>query len=111
MRKQILVTGIGLMALAGSAIADTWTGVLIDNKCGKDLSQEEAAKHEKACVLMCADTGLGIVMGKKWYRFDEAGQTMARAYLVDEKTTTRVKVDGTMEGDVIKVTKLTNAGG
>ena len=84
------------------------TGILIDAKCGKGKDEEGAAGHPAACALKCADSGLGVVHGDKWIKFDAKGQKLAKEYLTkhkDDKEATKVHVAGKLndKGDEIMV--------
>ena len=86
-------------------------GVLIDKKCGAGKDEKGAAGHPASCALKCADTGLGVVKGDKWIKFDEKGQKLAKEYLEkhkDDKDATKVHVAGKLnkEGDTIEVTAI-----
>lgn len=92
------------------------TGYLLDNNCSaghekdKDFA-EESAKHPTNCAKMenCEKAGYAVFADKKLYKLDDAGNTMAAEVLKNTKTTKGVKVavEGTIEGDTLKVTKLT----
>lgn len=86
-------------------------GILIDKKCGEGKDEEGAAGHPAGCALKCADTGLGVIHGDKWIKFDEKGQKLAKAYLEknkDKKEATKVHVAGKLneEGDEIAVVAI-----
>jgi len=61
----------------------------------------------------CEKAGYAVYADKKLYKLDEAGNTMAAEVLKNTKTTKGVKVavEGTVVGDTIKVTKLTEVTG
>jgi len=92
------------------------TGNLIDNMCAshhvndKDFN-DRVANHTTSCALMpnCKGSGYAVYSDSKLYKFDEAGNKLAREILEDTKTEkgVRVTVEGTLEGDTIHVTKLT----
>jgi hypothetical protein len=71
---------------------------------------KDVAGHTKKCAMGCAKSGFGLVTSDgKFIKFDETGNTAALEAL---KATTKDKdlratVDGTMDGDVIKVQKIT----
>ena len=86
------------------------TGVLIDNACGgKDTMKTEAdaAKHPISCAKKagCAASGYQLVVGDKHYKLDDKGNEEAKTYL-DKAETTHVTVEGSMDGDNIKVTSI-----
>jgi hypothetical protein len=86
-------------------------GILIDKKCGAGKDEKGAAAHPASCALKCADSGLGVVKGDKWIKFDDKGQKLAKEYLEkhkDDKEATKVHVAGKLnkEGDAIEVTAV-----
>ena len=86
-------------------------GILIDKKCGAGKNEEKAAEHKASCALACADSGLGVVKGDKWIKFDDKGQKLAKEYLEkhkDDKEATKVHVAGKLneKGDTIEVTAV-----
>lgn len=91
--------------LAASAMAETWTGTIVDVMCkGKDLSS-----HTSKCAVMpgCAKSGFGVVLADgKFLKFDETGNAMAlkrlKAPNVKEKDL-KAKISGSLDGEVIKV--------
>ena len=96
------------------------TGYLLDNNCsaGKENDKDfakDSANHATSCAKMesCEKAGYAVYADKKLYKLDEAGNTMAAEVLKNTKTTKGVKVavEGTVEGDTIKVTKLTEVTG
>ena len=92
------------------------TGFLLDNNCtsghetDKDFA-EQAAKHPTSCAKMdaCEKAGYAIYAGGKLYKLDDAGNDKAAEVLKNTKSTKGVKVavEGTVDGDTLKVTKLT----
>lgn len=95
---------LGLL-VAGAAMAETWTGTLVDVMCkGKDV-----AAHTRQCALACAKGGYGVVLADgKFVKLDESGNAMALAKL---KASTRdkdlkAKVTGKLDGEVIQVEAL-----
>lgn len=97
--KKLAVT---FCLAAASAFAGTWSGTVVDVMCkGKDV-----ANHTKECALGCAKSGYGLVTSDgRFYKFDESGNAKALAAI---KKTSKEKdlkgtVNGTMDGDMIKV--------
>jgi len=91
----------------------TITGNLIDNACAesaKDLDMK-AKNHPTSCALMdsCETSGYAVYADHKLYKLDEQGNSSAGDLLKNTKTTkgVRVSVEGTVDGDTIHVTKLT----
>ncbi len=91
------------------------TGYVIDNMCaGMHGSEEQAARHPNGCALMenCQKSGFAVVAGEKTYRLDEQGNKLAAEALNAARTKKglRVEVEGTVEGDTLRATKLTEVG-
>ena len=114
-RKILAFTVIALMAsvLLGQQKTITITGNLIDNACAesaKDLDTR-AKDHPTSCALMekCQSSGYAVYADHKLYKLDDKGNDSAADLLKNTKTTkgVRVAVEGTVDGDTIHVTKLT----
>ena len=91
----------------------TITGNLIDNACAesaKDL-ETRTKNHSTKCALMdsCETSGYAVYADHKLYKLDEKGNSSAEEVLKNTKTEkgVMVAVEGTVEGDTIHVTKLT----
>jgi hypothetical protein len=92
------------------------TGRLIDNMCAshhvndKDFA-ERVENHTTSCALMpdCKGAGFAVYSDGKLYKLDDAGNKLALELLEDTQTKkgVRVAVEGTLQGDTIHVTKLT----
>jgi len=92
------------------------SGYLIDNACAgahvKDSNFSERAKtHKTSCALMpsCEGSGFAVYSEGKLYKLDAAGNTSATALLKDTDTTmgVMVAIEGTVDGDTLHVTKIT----
>ena len=110
--RRFLVTAAVACGLAVGAVASAQDdsaakekevqGVLIDVQCGsKQDSEDKAAGHPKACAMKegCAKSGYGVFSGKKFIKFDEAGNTKAKDYLAVAENATKVVVVGTPSED------------
>ena len=106
--RRFLVTAAVACGLAVGAVAQDEPkdkevqGVLIDVQCaGRQDSEEKAAGHPKACAMKegCAKSGYGVFSGKKFIKFDEAGNTKAKDYLAVAENATKVVVVGTPSDD------------
>ena len=115
--KKSLFAGVAVLSLfAGfsyAADAEKITGVLIDQKCGakfvgKDDGEAGAAKHPASCAAKdaCAKSGYFLITGKQGLKLDEAGATKAKEYLAKEGASTKVTINGTKDGDMLKVTSI-----
>ncbi len=87
---------------AGLASAETFSGTVVDVMCkGKDL-----AGHTRSCALDCAKSGFGLVQADgKFLKFDESGnaRTLSMPKKSSREKDLKVKVNGTLDGEVIKV--------
>src|SRR6266849_4747155 len=115
-RKVFALTIVALMAgvLFAQEKTVTITGNLIDNACAesaKDLDMK-AKNHSTNCAMMdgCEKSGYAVYAAdKKLYKLDDKGNDLAAGVLKNTQTKKGVKVsvEGTLNGDTIKVTKLT----
>jgi putative cofactor-binding repeat protein len=116
MNRKILAITLTLLFVVVLYAQDksvTITGNLIDNACAesaKDLDTK-AKNHPTSCALMdsCETSGYAVYADHKLYKLDEKGNGSATELLKSTKTLKGVKVsvEGTVEGDTIHVTKLT----
>jgi hypothetical protein len=93
------------------------TGYLIDNACAgahvKEVSfKERVKKHSTSCALMpnCASSGYALYTADgKLYKFDETGNKTVEDLLKDTETKNGVSlaVEGTVDGDTLHATKIT----
>ncbi len=115
-RKVFALTIVALMAgvLFAQEKTVTITGNLIDNACAesaKDLGAR-AKNHSTSCAMMdgCEKSGYAVYASdNKLYKLDDKGNDIAADLLKNTKTQKGVKVsvEGTLDGNTIKVTKLT----
>jgi hypothetical protein len=106
----VLIVGV-LFAQAPKTV--TITGNLIDNACAesaKDLDAK-AKNHPTSCAMMesCAKSGYAVYADHKLYRLDDKGNESAADVLKNTKTKNgvQVKAEGTLDGETLRVTKLT----
>lgn len=112
-------------ATAQPAAGQTFTGYLVDQKCGiagidiqdgTDLTKNPE-KHQLSCAMMpgCLASGFGLFIKQtdgtyKFYKFDANGSKMSIDQIIN-KTQKRdnflVDVSGTMSGDTITVASIT----
>jgi len=118
MRKLFpLIVVLALMA--GALIAQdktvTLTGYMIDNSCAANHANDKTfatwvKTHGTSCALMeaCEKSGYAVFADDKLYKFDDAGNSSAEALLkaTKSKKGLHVKAEGTLDGDTLKVTKL-----
>ena len=109
-----------LALMAGALIAQdksvTLTGYMIDNSCAASHATDKTfatwvKTHGTSCAMMdaCEKSGYAVFADNKLYKFDEAGNTSAAALLKSTKSKKglHVKAEGIVDGDTLKVTKLT----
>ena len=97
----------------------TLNGYLIDNACAgmhakEPTFSETVKKHKTSCALMppCVKSGYAVLTADgKLYKFDEAGNKSVEPLLRDTSTKAgfSVAVEGTLDGDTIHVTKVTES--
>ncbi|HZT32391.1 MAG TPA: hypothetical protein VFA33_21055 [Bryobacteraceae bacterium] len=99
-RFGVLLAAASLCAF--TALAETWSGTLVDVMCkNKDL-----AGHTTKCALGCAKSGYGVVTADgKFVKFDETGnaKTLAALKATNKEKDLKVKVSGAMDGEMIRV--------
>lgn len=112
--RHLLLASILAGAAALSASAATVQGVLMDKMCSQKAiagGQKVAHDHTRECALMppCQKSGYGVFTADgKFLTFDEKGNAEALKALQASKKVSdmMVKVDGTVEGETIKVSSL-----
>ena len=98
MKKLAILSALALTLAAGTACAETLTGVVSDAMCAKNPAKASAPTHA-ACAKKCMDGGspaVLIVNSSKVYQVSNADTLSAYA----GKTIT---VDGTVTNDVLTV--------
>jgi hypothetical protein len=108
--KRLMIVAVVVLALASLGVAGekaTLSGYLVDKMCG--AKPERAANHSKSCTEKCAGSGLGVVADGKFVSFDEKGNQLGADLLKNSKQTKGVKVtvEGTQDGETLKVSKIT----
>jgi hypothetical protein len=95
----------GLLVTSTIALAETWSGTVVDVMCKKN----DLASHTRDCAISCAKSGFGIVLADGTFiKFDEHGNVKALAALkasAKEKDL-KAKVTGTKKEDVIQVESI-----
>jgi hypothetical protein len=93
------------LLLASGALAETWSGTLVDVMCkGKDL-----ASHTTKCAVSCAKSGYGLVLADgKFVKFDEGGNAKALAVLksTGKEKDLKAKVSGSFDGETVQVSSI-----
>lgn len=111
-------------ATAATAAGGTFTGYLIDQKCGlQGIDIQDGTditkfpeKHTLSCALMpmCIASGYGLSIKQsdgtyKYYKFDANGSSLAKSTVIDKTSKNDnllVEVKGTLNGDTITVTAI-----
>lgn len=105
MKKLILASILGASLCSITVYADDISGYISDANCGAKHSSPSAA-NTKCVVDMCMKKGADpvLVSDGKVIKFDEASKEKAKAFGGDN-----VKIDGTMNGDVITISSIDKA--
>jgi len=119
MMRKVFPLVVLLAVMAGALMAQdksvTLTGYLIDNSCAANHANDKTfatwvKTHGTSCATMdaCEKSGYAVFAGDKLYKFDDAGNSSAEALLkaTKSKKGLHVKAEGTLDGDTLKVTKL-----
>ena len=77
---RILTLCAIVAAFASLALAETWSGKLIDANC---YDQQSGQKNVSACVPTTATSSFALYVEGKMYKLDEGGNTKAAAALKD----------------------------
>jgi predicted amidohydrolase YtcJ len=120
MIRKVFPLVVVLALMAGAIIAQdksvTLTGYLIDNSCAANHANDKTfatwvKTHGTSCAGMesCEKSGYAVFADDKLYKFDDNGNNSVADLLKNTKSKKglHVKVEGTVDGDTIKVTKLT----
>lgn len=109
MKRVVLMTLAGFLALPFAATAETWKNVtVIDTLC---LSKFKADpdEHTTQCALQCVKGGYGLINADGSYlKFDAAGneKTVGALKATKKADHLRATVSGEKDGDTIKVTSI-----
>lgn len=115
MRKTLVVCFalllIGSLSLMAGQV--TKTGILIDARCAKAAGSnaQKVEMHKASCALMdpCVESGYGLFVDGKFYKFNKDGDAQALNYFKNvnkRKTGIKVAVTGDFSGDNVKVEKI-----
>ena len=103
--KRLIPISIAILGLTTLALAETWTGTVVDVMCkGKDL-----AGHTAKCAVSCSKGGYGLVLSDgKFVKFNETGNAKALAAVksTSKEKDLKAKVTGTLDNDVINVESI-----
>ncbi len=120
MMRKVFPLIVVVAMMAGALIAQeqttTLTGYLIDNSCAANHATDKTfatwvKTHGTSCAMMesCEKSGYAVFAGDKLYKLDDKGNESAEALLkaTKSKKGLHVKAEGVVDGDTLKVTKLT----
>jgi hypothetical protein len=101
MRKLLFSCGLAIALAPGALWADEITGYVSDAHCGSTHSSVSEANTK--CINTCLKRGSDpvLVNNGKVMKFDADSKEKAKAYAGEN-----VKIDGTMDGDVIKINSI-----
>jgi hypothetical protein len=101
----MFLIGSSVLALTTLAMAETWTGTVVDLMCkDKDL-----ASHTQKCAVSCSKGGYGLVVSDgKFLKFNETGNAKALGAIkaTSKEKDLKAKVTGSLDGDVINVSSI-----
>jgi hypothetical protein len=104
MNKFVLATFLAASIGSVAALADQMTGYISESGCGAKHSTVSAANTK--CVEACLKKGSDpvLVSEGKVMKFDADSKEKAKAFAGQN-----VKIDGTMDGDMVKITSIDKA--
>lgn len=100
MRKLVTLTALTLMFATGTALADTFTGVVSDAMCANNPTKASSPSHA-ACAKKCIDGGspaVLIVNGKVYQ--------VANAEKLNSYAGKTVTVDASVAKDVLTIKSI-----
>jgi len=111
MKRMLLTAVAALLCSGGVAFAadQTWTGTISDSKCGashKAMTEHNKNLTDSACAQACVKGGAKFVLaaGDKIYVLENQKDPALALYAGK-----MVTVDGDLQGDTIRATKITMA--
>jgi hypothetical protein len=104
MKKFVLASFLTVSLGSVAVFADSFSGYISGAHCGAKHSTVSAANT--ACVEKCIKGGAApvLVSDGKVIKFDDASADKAKAFAAEN-----VKIDGSMEGGVLKITSINKA--
>jgi hypothetical protein len=101
MKKFLIVSAAAAGLASVSAFGEQLTGYVSDSHCGK--AHNKVSEANTACIKKCVGSGSDpvLVSDGKVMKFDAASKDKVSSLLGEE-----VKVDGTVQGDVITVSSI-----
>jgi hypothetical protein len=104
MKKLVLASFLTVSLCSVGALAEEMTGYVSDAHCGATHNSVSAANTK--CIQGCMKKGSDpvLVSNGKVMKFDSDSAAKAKAYAGEN-----VKIDGTMDGDMIKINSISKA--
>ncbi len=104
MKKLVFASVLAASLCSFGAFADELSGYVSDAHCGAAHNSPSAANTQ--CINKCLKGGSDpvLVSNGKVMKFDADSKEKARAFAGDN-----VKIDGTVEGDVVKISSIDKA--
>ncbi|MFL6449367.1 MAG: hypothetical protein ACJ746_17045 [Bryobacteraceae bacterium] len=101
MKKAVAISVVALGMMSFSAFAEQMTGYISDSHCGK--AHNKVSDANTACIKKCTGAGSDpvLVSDGNVMKFDADSKAQALAHIGEE-----VKIDGTVNGDVVKVSSI-----
>ena len=104
MKKLIFGSFMAVSICAIAAQAEQLTGYVSDAMCG--AKHHEVSEANTKCINGCLKKGDPVlVQGDKVMKFDKDSAEKARAFAGQN-----VKIDGSVDGDMVKITSIDKAG-
>jgi len=104
MKKLVLASILAASCCSFMALADDLSGFVSESMCGAKHSSPSAAASK--CIDKCLKGGSDPVLVKdgKVYTFDADSKDKAKGFAGDNVT-----IDGSMDGDVVKISSIEKA--
>jgi hypothetical protein len=112
-----LLLAVGVALAAGQGQAVTLGGYIVDNMCaaahaGDADSAERIKTHPKSCALMpdCVKSGYALLSEGHLYKLDAEGNKQVAELLkkTSQEKGLSVKVEGTLDGQVVHVKSISD---
>ncbi|HMF74878.1 MAG TPA: hypothetical protein VK604_04380 [Bryobacteraceae bacterium] len=105
MKKLVLASFLTVSVASVAAFADSFSGYISDAHCGVKHNTVSAA-NTKCVADMCIKGGAApvLVSDGKVIKFDAGSADKAKAFAGQN-----VKIDGTLDGDALKITSIDKA--
>jgi len=105
--NQIMKVGIIALATSVLALAESWTGRLIDATCKQDPNTSSRDGSSASCAPTSTTKVFAIQTADgKVFRLDNPGNMKAAAALKEDPSKTNVTVSGSLDGQLVKVERI-----